>query len=69
MTAVKVIGRYFQLLVWPARLSVDYSYNAIPLFGWKLSEWEDWKAVFALISPTSVKNSVVSVSVPRRTGG
>ena len=50
ITAVKVIGRYFQLLVWPARLSFDYSYNAIPLFGWKLSGWEDWKAVFALIA-------------------
>jgi tetratricopeptide (TPR) repeat protein len=50
MTAVKVLGRYFQLLVWPARLSFDYSYNAIPLFGWKLSDWEDWKAVFALIA-------------------
>jgi tetratricopeptide (TPR) repeat protein len=50
MTAVKVIGRYFQLLVWPARLSFDYSYNAIPLFGWKLSGWEDWKAVFALVT-------------------
>jgi tetratricopeptide (TPR) repeat protein len=50
MTAVKVIGRYFQLLVWPAGLSFDYSYNAIPLFGWKLSGWEDWKAVFALVA-------------------
>jgi tetratricopeptide (TPR) repeat protein len=50
ITAVKVIGRYFQLLVWPARLSFDYSYNAIPLFGWKLSGWEDWQAVLALIA-------------------
>src|SRR5262249_39452894 len=25
MTAVKVLGRYFQLLIWPARLSFDYS--------------------------------------------
>jgi tetratricopeptide (TPR) repeat protein len=50
MTAVKVLGRYFQLLVWPARLSFDYSYNAIPLFGWKWSDWEDWKAGFALIA-------------------
>ena len=50
MTAVKVLGRYLQLLVWPARLSFDYSYNAIPLFGWRLSDWEDWKAVLALIA-------------------
>ena len=50
MTAVKVIGRYFHLLVWPARLSFDYSYNEIPLFGWRLTGWEDWKAIFALIA-------------------
>jgi tetratricopeptide (TPR) repeat protein len=33
LTAVRVIGRYFMLLVWPARLSFDYSYNENPLFG------------------------------------
>jgi len=44
MTAVKVIGRYVGLWLWPARLSFDYSYNEIPLFG-----WADWRAVFALI--------------------
>lgn len=31
MTAVKAIGKELLLLVWPARLSCDYSYNAIPL--------------------------------------
>jgi tetratricopeptide (TPR) repeat protein len=31
LTAIKVIGRYFALLVWPANLSWDYSYNEIPL--------------------------------------
>jgi len=30
-TAIKVIGEYVTLLVWPARLSWGYSYNAIPL--------------------------------------
>ncbi|MGA2723683.1 MAG: hypothetical protein ABSG79_14895 [Bryobacteraceae bacterium] len=49
ITAVKVIGRYFGLLVWPARLSWDYSYNEIPLFGWGLGNWEDWKAIAALL--------------------
>ena len=49
MTAVKVIGKYLGLLLWPARLSFDYSYNEIPLFGWSLTNWEDWKAVAALI--------------------
>jgi tetratricopeptide (TPR) repeat protein len=50
ITAVKVIGAYFGLLVWPARLSWDYSYNAIPLFGWNPGNGEDWKAIVALLS-------------------
>ncbi|HZT31481.1 MAG TPA: hypothetical protein VFA33_16450 [Bryobacteraceae bacterium] len=48
LTAVKVIGRYSGLLLWPARLSCDYSYNEIPLFGWSLGNPEDWKAILAL---------------------
>ena len=31
LTALRVLGRELALLVWPARLSCDYSYNAIPL--------------------------------------
>jgi tetratricopeptide (TPR) repeat protein len=49
ITAIKVIGKYFALLVWPASLSWDYSYNQIPLFGWGLGNWEDWKALAALL--------------------
>jgi hypothetical protein len=52
-TAVKVIGAYFQLLLWPARLSADYSYNDIRLFTGRLSNWEDWKAIMALIACTT----------------
>jgi hypothetical protein len=48
ITAIKVIGRYFGLLVWPARLSWDYGYNEIPLFGWRLANWEDLQAIAAL---------------------
>jgi tetratricopeptide (TPR) repeat protein len=33
LTGLKVIGRYFALLLWPASLSWDYSYNEIPLGG------------------------------------
>ncbi len=50
LTAVKIIGKYFLLLVWPARLSYDYSYNEIPLFGWGWSKWEDWKTVIAMVA-------------------
>ena len=34
LAAVKVIGKYLWLLVWPRDLSCDYSYNQIPLFAW-----------------------------------
>ena len=33
LTAVKVIGKYLWLLVWPRELSCDYSYNQIPVAG------------------------------------
>jgi tetratricopeptide (TPR) repeat protein len=49
MTAVKVIGRYLALLVWPAGLSFDYSFNEIPLFGWGATSWEDVKAILSLL--------------------
>jgi Tfp pilus assembly protein PilF len=48
LTALKVIGKYLWLFVWPARLSPDYSYNAVPLFGWHPADWEDAKALIAL---------------------
>ncbi len=35
LTAVKIIGKYLGLLVWPATLSADYSYDQIPLAGWR----------------------------------
>ncbi|PWU06462.1 MAG: hypothetical protein C5B51_12290 [Terriglobia bacterium] len=48
LTAIKVLGKYLWLLVWPRRLSADYSYNAVPLFSWHLGMWEDQKALIAL---------------------
>ena len=45
MTAIKVIGKYFLLWLWPASLSYDYSYNQIPLF-----QWNDWQAILSLIA-------------------
>ena len=59
ITAIKVIGRYFGLLLWPARLSWDYAYNEVPLFGWGLGNWEDWKAVAAVLGCAAV--AVVAV--------
>jgi protein O-mannosyl-transferase len=48
LTALKVIGNYMGLIIWPARLSADYSYNAVPLFGWHPARWEDAKALIAV---------------------
>jgi len=48
MTAAKVAGYYLALAVWPARLSCDYSYNAITLFGWTTASGQDPHAWLAL---------------------
>ncbi len=48
LTAVKVIGKLLWLYFWPARLSADYSYNAVPLFGWRVGSWEDAKMILAM---------------------
>lgn len=47
LTAVKVLGRYLAVLVWPGSLSCDYSYNQIPLFSRHFNA-EDWKTILAL---------------------
>ena len=49
LTAVKVIGKFLWQFVWPARLSADYSFNAVPLFGSGKSVWEDAEALIALV--------------------
>ncbi len=48
LTALKVIGRYFWLLIWPRNLSCDYSFNSIPVVNWPFRDWEDWQALAAL---------------------
>jgi tetratricopeptide (TPR) repeat protein len=48
MTAVKVAGYYLALFAWPARLSCDYSYNAVTLFGWTIASGQDLHAWLAL---------------------
>jgi serine/threonine protein kinase/tetratricopeptide (TPR) repeat protein len=48
MTALKVIGRYLGLLIYPGTLSGDYSYNQIPLYGENSTLWEDQQCWIAL---------------------
>jgi len=47
LTAVKVIGNYVWLYLWPARLSCDYSYNQIPVFRGAF-DWHDMAALASL---------------------
>jgi protein O-mannosyl-transferase len=49
-TAIKVIGKYFWLLLWPQSLSCDYSYNQIPMVNFNFSTWEDWKGIIAALA-------------------
>ncbi len=48
MTAIKVIGYYLALCVWPATLSCDYSFNQITVFGGTLAAGQDLHAWLAL---------------------
>ncbi len=49
LTAIKVLGNYLWLLIWPQTLSCDYSYNQVPLLTWKFDTWEDWKVIVAAV--------------------
>ncbi len=48
LTAIKVMAKYLALLVWPLRLSADYSYAQIPLADGGFSDWIAWMAVAAV---------------------
>ena len=48
ITAIKALGLGLWKMCWPQHLSADYSYNQIPLFRWKLGDWQDWQAILAL---------------------
>jgi tetratricopeptide (TPR) repeat protein len=69
LTAVKVIGNFLWLFLWPARLSADYSFNALPLFGWRASNWEDAQAIVAIAACLGAALLVLILAVRgRRTG-
>jgi tetratricopeptide (TPR) repeat protein len=48
ITALKVIVNYGRLMILPLHLSWDYSYNAIPLFSWKVLSIEDCTLLVAV---------------------
>ena len=45
LTALKVMAHYLTLILWPARLSSDYSYPQIPLITGAPGDWIAWLAV------------------------
>ena len=46
LTAIRVIGKYLWLFVWPVHLSCDYAYNQIPIFRGSF----DWEGIAAILS-------------------
>jgi tetratricopeptide (TPR) repeat protein len=48
LTAIKVIARYLWLTLWPAKLSIDYSYAQIPLAHGSWQDWAAWITVLAV---------------------
>jgi hypothetical protein len=42
-TGFVILGKYIQLLLWPAQLSWDYSFNQIPIVGF--GDWKAWTMV------------------------
>ena len=53
LTALKVIARYFALIVWPANLSADYSWSQIPVVHGTPRDWIAVTAALA-IGPATV---------------
>jgi protein O-mannosyl-transferase len=69
VTALRVIGKFLWLFLWPARLSADYSYNALPLFGWRASSLEDAKALIAVAFCLGAALLVLILAVRGRRAG
>ena len=49
LTAIKIIGYELGILLFPLHLSCDYSFNAIPISSWRMTGFEDAKAIVALV--------------------
>ena len=50
LTALQVMGKYAALLVWPARLSSDYSWAQIPPVGGGATDWLAFLAIAAALA-------------------
>ncbi len=54
LTATHVFGRYLSLLVWPAALSADYSFNQIPV----LTTLFSWKAMLPMLALAAIAGGI-----------
>lgn len=68
LTAIQVIGRYMLLILWPARLSCDYSYNQIPLFRGTFDNWGDWATVLGVLACLAAFRLIVILYRRNRAG-
>ena len=49
LTAIRVLAHYLWLMIWPARLSADYSWSEIPIAHGGLADWIGLTVIVALI--------------------
>jgi hypothetical protein len=54
MTAIAVGAKYLWLLLWPAKLSADYSYSQIPMASGTWHDWMAWLAMAAVLAATAI---------------
>jgi tetratricopeptide (TPR) repeat protein len=50
LTAIKLVVRYLALMLWPAKLSADYSYGQIPIFQGSFADWSALTAALLLVA-------------------
>jgi protein O-mannosyl-transferase len=50
LTAIIVVAKYLWLLIWPLRLSCDYSFNQIPIANGSLHNWIAWISVLGVMA-------------------
>ncbi|MGA2116729.1 MAG: hypothetical protein ABSH56_18470 [Bryobacteraceae bacterium] len=54
ITAIKVLGRYLWLALWPMKLSADYSYSQVALASGSLEDWACWLAAAGAVVLTVI---------------
>ena len=54
LTALTVIGRDLWLMIWPIRLSCDYSYAQIPIARGSIDDWMAWATVAAAMAVVGI---------------